>query len=184
MAKTETETHSSAECTFQDLIAALAGEKIAACYQCGKCSAGCPSAYALDLLPHQVLRLIQLDKKDKVLGCHAIWLCASCQTCTTRCPKEVDLARVMDTLRELALQEGRATPERDTVIFQKIFLDWVRRTGRQFEGGLVGEYKLRTGHFFQDLDSAPKMMGKLKLVPRRIKGQKAVAKIFKKCQGR
>lgn len=182
MAKAETETHS--ESTFQDLVAALSGEKISACYQCGKCSAGCPAAYAMDLLPHQVLRLIQLGKKEKVLGSHAIWLCASCQTCTTRCPKEVDLARVMDALRELALKEGRATQERDTVAFQKIFLNWVRRTGRQFEAGLVGEYKLRTGHFFQDLDAAPKMMGKLKKVPRRIQGQKAVEKIFKKCQAR
>jgi heterodisulfide reductase subunit C len=137
----------------------------------------------MDFLPHQVLRLLQLGKKDKVLGCRTIWLCASCQTCTTRCPKQVDLARVMDALRELALKEGRASQEKDTVAFQKIFLDWVRRTGRQFEGGLVGEYKLRTGHFFQDLDAAPKMMGKLRKIPHRIRGQKAVEKIFKKCQG-
>lgn len=166
------------------MIGDLTGEKISACYQCGKCSAGCPAASAMDLLPHQVLRLIQLGKKDKVLGSRTIWLCASCQTCTTRCPKEVDLARVMDALRELALKEGRAIKEKDTVAFQKIFLAWVRRTGRLFEGGLVGEYKLRTGHFFQDLDAAPKMMGKLKKWPRRIQGHKAVEKIFKKCEGR
>jgi len=182
VAKAETETHS--EPTFQGQVEGLTGEKLSACYQCGKCSAGCPAAYAMDLLPHQILRLIQLGKKDKALGSRTIWLCASCQACTTRCPKEVDLARVMDALREMTLQEGRATPERDTVVFQKVFLDWVRRTGRQFEAGLVGEYKLRTGHFFQDLDAAPKMMGKLKKVPRRIQGQPAVEKIFRKCQGR
>jgi heterodisulfide reductase subunit C len=95
----------------------------------------------------------------------------------------VDLARIMDALRELAVKEGRASQESDTIAFQQVFLDWVRRTGRQWEMGLVGEYKLRTGHFFQDLGAAPKMMGKLKKVPRSIKGQKAVEKIFKKCQG-
>jgi heterodisulfide reductase subunit C len=178
--KAAAEAHS--ETTFQSQVDELTGENLSACYQCGKCSAGCPAAHAMDLLPHQVLRLIQLGKKDKVLGSRTIWLCASCQTCTTRCPKEVDLARVMDALRELAVKEGRSTPERDTVVFQKVFLDWVRRTGRLFEGGLVGEYKLRTGHFLQDLDAAPKMIGKLKKVPRRIKGQKAVEKIFRKCQ--
>ncbi|MCY3019039.1 MAG: 4Fe-4S dicluster domain-containing protein [Planctomycetota bacterium] len=160
------------------------GEKLAACYQCGKCSAGCPAAYAMDLLPHQVIRLIQLGRKDKVLDSHTIWMCASCETCTARCPKDVDLARVMDALRQIAYEEGRTAAESDTVTFQKAFLDWVRRTGRQFESGLVGEYKLRTGHLFQDLDAAPRMMGKLKMVPRRIKGQAAVERIFKKCEKR
>ncbi|MGD0089627.1 MAG: 4Fe-4S dicluster domain-containing protein, partial [Planctomycetota bacterium] len=131
------ETHSGT--TFQTLVEELTGEKLSACYQCGKCSAGCPVAYAMDLLPHQVLRLIQLGKKDKVLGSRTIRLCASCQTCTTRCPKEVDLARVMDALRELASREGRPTQEQDTLTFQKVFLNWVRRTGRLYEGGLVGE---------------------------------------------
>ena len=182
MTKAATEAH--AESTFQELVEKLTGEKLSACYQCGKCSAGCPAAYAMDLLPHQAIRLVQLGKKDKVLNSRTIWLCASCQACTTRCPKDVDLAAIMDALRELAVKEGRATPERDTVTFQKVFLNWVRRTGRQFEGGLVGEYKLRTGHFFQDLDAAPKMMGKLKKIPRRIRGQKAVARIFRKCEER
>jgi len=169
--------------SLQSLVEELTGEKLSACYQCGKCSAGCPAAYAMDRLPHQIIRLIQLNQRDKVLNSHAIWLCASCQTCTTRCPKDVDLARIMDALRELALQEGRTAQESDAVVFQQVFLNWVRRTGRQFEGGLVGEYKLRTGHFFQDLGAAPKMMGKLKMIPRGIKGRQAVQRIFRKCEG-
>jgi heterodisulfide reductase subunit C len=170
------------EADFKAQVAARSGVKPAACYQCGKCSAGCPMAHAMDLLPHQIMRLIQLNQRDKVLKSRTIWMCASCETCSTRCPKEVDVARVMDALREMAYKEGFVSAQADTVKFMEEFLAWVKRTGRQFEGGLVGGYKLRTGHFFQDLDAAPKMMPKLKLLPHRIKGQAAVARIFDKCK--
>jgi len=169
---------------FKSSIEAKSGAKYSACYQCGKCSAGCPAAYGMDLLPHQVMRQIQLNHKDKVLNSRTIWMCASCETCTTRCPKEVDIAKTMDALREMAYAEGRISAQPDTVIFSEEFLNWVRRTGRQFESGLVGLYKLRTWHFFQDLDAAPKMMRKLKIFPRRIKGQAAVARIFEKCKAK
>jgi heterodisulfide reductase subunit C len=170
--------------TFQDEVEERSGVKVPSCYQCGKCSAGCPAAHAMDLLPHQIMRLIQLGKRDKVLASKAIWLCASCETCTTRCPQEVDIARTMDALRQIAYEEGRVSAQQDTVVFHEAFLNWVKRTGRQFEAGLVGEYKLRTGNVLQDLDAAPKMMGKLKKIPRRIKGQAAVARIFEKCKGK
>ena len=34
------------------------GQKVRTCYQCKKCSAGCPVAFAMDLLPHEVMRLV------------------------------------------------------------------------------------------------------------------------------
>jgi heterodisulfide reductase subunit C len=141
-------------------------------------------AFEMDLLPHQVIRLAQLGKKEKVLNCRTIWLCATCEACTTRCPQEVDTARLMDSLRQMAYAEGRTGAESDAVKFSEEFLAWVKRTGRQFESGLVGMYKLRTGHFFQDLDAVPKMLPKLMKLPHRIKGQKAVAKIFEKCKAK
>ena len=81
------------------------GQEVLACYQCGKCSAGCPAAFAMDFLPSQVLRLIQLGQVEKVLGCATIWFCAACQSCYARCPKGVDLSRIMEALREIALEE-------------------------------------------------------------------------------
>jgi heterodisulfide reductase subunit C len=86
-------------------IREMTGENVLACYQCGKCSAGCPLASFMDILPNQVIRLVQLGVED-VLECKAIWLCASCFTCAARCPKGIDLCRVMEGLRRIQLRSG------------------------------------------------------------------------------
>ena len=91
-------------------VDALAHTKVRDCYQCGKCSAGCPMAEKMDVLPNQLLRLVQLGKIDKAAASEAIWLCVSCLTCSTRCPKSVDCAGVMDALRQIALEKERRRP--------------------------------------------------------------------------
>ena len=93
-------------------VEAISGQDILACNQCGKCSAGCPVAGNMDMLPSQVIRLVQLGL-DEALEARAIWLCASCLTCITRCPKGVDLPRVMEALRQIHLRRGeeRLIPE-------------------------------------------------------------------------
>jgi heterodisulfide reductase subunit C2 len=87
-------------------IKAISGEDVRACYQCGKCTAGCPLASAMDLMPNQILRLLQLGEHEQVLKSRTIWQCASCLTCAARCPKEVDPARVMDALRTILMRQG------------------------------------------------------------------------------
>jgi len=87
-------------------IKAISGEDVRACYQCGKCTAGCPLASAMDLMPNQILRLLQLGEYEQVLKSRTIWQCASCLTCAARCPKEVDPARVMDALRTILMRQG------------------------------------------------------------------------------
>ncbi|MGA9350277.1 MAG: 4Fe-4S dicluster domain-containing protein [Anaerolineae bacterium] len=86
-------------------IEEISGQDLLACYQCGECSAGCPVAFAMDLLPSQVIRLVQLGQVEEALDSETIWFCAACQTCYSRCPKGVDLSRIMEALREIALQE-------------------------------------------------------------------------------
>lgn len=88
-------------------IEELSGQNLYACYQCGKCSAGCPLAFSMDILPHQVIRLMQLGQTGLVLGSNSFWHCAACLTCSSRCPKGVDLARVMEALRTILLRSGR-----------------------------------------------------------------------------
>lgn len=161
------------------------------CYQCGKCTAGCPVAERMDVMPNQVVRLVQAGQLDRAAGTEAIWLCVSCQTCTTRCPKSVDIADVMDALREKSVENGSASKtQHRTVIFQKAFLDNIRRNGRLNELELVGQFK--TSAFMKDMSIpllmkdailAPLMMkrGKLHLVGEKVRDRKIVDRIFAKC---
>ena len=90
---------------FVRMVTEISGQELLACNQCGKCSAGCPLAFAMDLLPSQVIRLAQLGAEE-ALEADAIWYCASCQTCLSRCPRGVDLPRVMEALRQIVLRHG------------------------------------------------------------------------------
>lgn len=84
----------------------LSGENIYACYQCGKCSAGCPLVEHMDILPHAIIRLIQLGADNEALDSKTIWLCSSCLQCMAKCPKGVDLAKIMEALRAVLLRKG------------------------------------------------------------------------------
>ncbi len=97
--------------TRGDLIAEIreiSGQDVRACYQCGRCSAGCPAAAGMDLMPNQLLRLIQLGDRERALASRSMWLCAACNTCTARCPKSVDPARLMEALRTILTRRGAA----------------------------------------------------------------------------
>ena len=92
---------------FVNKVSEISGQDLMACYQCGKCSAGCPMVSAMDVLPNQVIRLVQLGMEEEVTKSKAIWLCASCVTCGARCPRGVDLSRVMEALRQLTLRKNQ-----------------------------------------------------------------------------
>ncbi len=158
----------------------LSGQDVRECYQCGKCSAGCPIAADMDVPPNQVIRFLQLGLVDEALKLKTIWLCASCETCTTRCPREVDLAAVMDALRNLALREGVRSPERVVPFFNRIFLSLVKRYGRVYEMELIGRFNTGTFNFFKDVMKAPKLFfkGRLKLWPS-FAGRKTANTVFK-----
>jgi len=81
----------------------LCGENAFGCYQCGTCSAGCPFIEDMDLSPDEVLRYIVLDRKE-VLNSKTIWLCASCYTCAERCPRDINITKIMEALRQILLR--------------------------------------------------------------------------------
>lgn len=150
------------------------------CYQCGKCSAGCPLAFEMDILPSRTMRYIQLGMREKVLKSHTIWLCASCETCSTRCPKEVDIAGVMDALRIIARQEGYVEQEPEISTFYKVFLSNMRRFGRIYELGLVAQYNLGSRHLFQDAEKGLPLFlkGRIHLIPKQVQGANKVKEIM------
>jgi heterodisulfide reductase subunit C len=156
----------------------------ARCYQCGKCSAGCPMAGETSLRPHDVMRLVNLDQRQRLLTNESIWLCLTCETCTERCPNGCDPARTIDALREMAVAASPGSAPRAVLAFHRSFLDQIRLTGRSFELGLVAEYKLRTGALLQDVATVPGLIarGKLGFIPHPIEGVKEVRRIFEACE--
>jgi heterodisulfide reductase subunit C2 len=176
--------------TLADKLYEATGQRAADCYQCGKCSAGCPLAGEMDYAPNQIVRMLQLGLppvEAKALGSMTVWLCLTCGTCLARCPKEVDLPSIMDFLRGESLRRGMVNPNaKDIVSFHKAFVDAVGGGGRVFEMGLITDYKMRSGHFLQDMLVAPRMIarGKLHLLPHLIKGRKAVRNIIKRSRAR
>ncbi|MFA5110410.1 MAG: 4Fe-4S dicluster domain-containing protein [Desulfobaccales bacterium] len=175
--------------SLAERLAALTS--VSACYQCKKCSGGCPLTFAMDFYPDQVIRLALLGQEDQVLGCRTIWVCSSCETCTTRCPNQIDIAGVMDWLKEEALRRGFASPQPGVTRFHQTFLDTVRLAGgRLSEPLLLGLYqlrsggtiaKLKSGALTADLRMAWELARRRRLVPRlphRLKGVKEIKDIF------
>jgi heterodisulfide reductase subunit B len=153
--------------TFADRIRSETGENIFLCYQCNKCSAGCPLAQHFDLAPHQMMRAAQLGLEKLALESSTPWLCIGCETCTTRCPNGIDVARVMDFMAAESRARGIAAPVPAVGLFTEIFLKNLRRFGRSYELGLIMEMNLRSGEPLKDLSMGWAMMRKrkIKLLP-------------------
>ncbi len=155
------------------------------CYQCGKCTAGCPVAEHMDLRPSVIMRMLQAGDpvlENEILRSMSIWLCLTCETCYSRCPMELDIPKVMDYLRQRSLAEGKVHPDaRNIVTFHKSFLNTVENNGRLNEMGLILDYKMHSGNLFQDVKLAPEMFskGKLHILPERIKDRKGLSRLFK-----
>ncbi|MBN2383853.1 4Fe-4S dicluster domain-containing protein [bacterium] len=172
--------------TLAESLAANTQVSVARCYQCGKCSAGCPLAGEMDYPPSMIMRMLQTgdpELEEKVLRSLSIWLCLSCETCATRCPMEIEITRVMEYLRSKSLELGLVNRKAKKILaFHKAFIDSVGLTGRLYEVGLVAGYKARSLSLWQDLLVAPVMFakGKLNPFPHVIKGRSAISRIIEK----
>lgn len=161
------------------------GQDVNACFQCRKCAAGCPVAFAMDLTPTQIIHAARLGLEDLVLNSKTIWLCASCQTCNTRCPQDVDIARVMDASRILAVKRGVKPSVRSVRSFFYTAAKNIQWFGRLYELGLIMGLKLQSGEFTKDMKLGIKMFrkGKLKIVPS-FKGMWDARRIYRAVQKR
>ncbi len=157
-------------------------QRIFDCYQCGKCSAGCPIDYAMDLGPRQIMRLIQMGLKKEVMESTTIWLCVSCETCSSRCPAKIDIAKVMESLRILAAAEGSQPAEKNIDLFHRTFLNTIRQYGRAHEFSLAVAYTLKSRNLFGNLGAAQTMFtkGKLVIMPPKVGGAAWVKTVFSK----
>ncbi len=170
---------------FPQEVEAASGARLAPCFQCQKCSSGCPIAAGADIKPHELVRLVQLGERDVVLSSRMIWECTSCQTCWTRCPQAVELPAIVDSLRRLSRDSRKVTPDTTVPVLNDLFLTAVRRLGRVYELGLMAAFKLRTRSFLQDAGKLPSMLRKRKLAlkPTFVRGHSERAKAFRRVQG-
>lgn len=164
---------------FSDAVAQAGGVDTSWCFQCGKCAAGCPLVHEMDLTPTQLIHAVQLGLKDLVAESNTFWMCASCQTCTTRCPQHVDVAGVMAAVKIVLEKENQPSAVPAVQAFNQSFLENIKLFGRTYELGMVALFKLRTKRFTEDLEMGLTMLkkGKFNLLPR-FTGAWSVRKLF------
>jgi len=154
---------------FLEEIEAHSGEMVRRCFQCDRCATGCPMIAQMQHAPNELFLLIQLGDRETVLSSNTFWFCVSCYTCSVRCPNDIDIAHVMDTLRELSLKEGFSPALPQARDFHQIFLDCVRRRGRVSELELMARYNLKLKKPFARLALGWELLrkGRLELWPKR-----------------
>ena len=156
------------------------GVPVDACYQCLRCTAGCPMLSFMDQGPNRIIRLVQYGLDEEVMASNTLWMCASCQTCTTRCPNEIEIAHVMDLLRQESSRREAPCPEPEVAKFHRAFVKSIRR-GRVHELSLIGRYKLSTGRLTDDTKLGLEMFrrGRIKLLPERVPHAYEIKVLFK-----
>jgi heterodisulfide reductase subunit C len=150
------------------------------CYQCKKCSVGCPVAGQTESPPSEIIRRLQLGAGEELLQTDLIWTCLSCETCYARCPNEINFAAVIDALRSMARERGVAKPKGNPPLFNRLFLDTVKTFGRAYDLQMIALYKIRTGNLMADTDKFPTMIkkGKMALLPPSGADRRKVRRIF------
>jgi heterodisulfide reductase subunit C len=163
------------------------GEKTSACFQCEKCTNGCPLTFAMDIVPHRVVHFIQLGMVDEILNSDTIWVCASCETCTTRCPNDIDIAHVMDTLRQMSVKNGIKDSQKQVPVFHASFLSSIKRFGRVHEITMALTFALRSegiGGILKQAKLGLEMFRKrkIRLTPYRLMAGKEIKDIFRRSE--
>ncbi|HZW82391.1 MAG TPA: 4Fe-4S dicluster domain-containing protein [Candidatus Deferrimicrobium sp.] len=145
----------------------LAGSNPNECYQCGKCASACPLSPNMDFPPKVIMRLLQVGKVSLALSSKAIWLCTGCKACSIHCPRAIDLPKIVDGLKILAVQYGYGNGEQ--AAFHRNFLNSLRSNGRVYGPNFRRDLKL----------GLPMLLkGKLKILPSKVKNQKQIRHIF------
>ena len=172
---------------FKDEVAALlGGSDLSMCYQCGVCSASCPTVARMEYGPRRIIHMIRLGMADTVLRSRDPWLCVSCYSCTARCPQGIEIADVMAALRSLAIEAGLAKDKEAT--FSQVFVEVLQRYGRMYEPEVLLRYdasEARLGDLLKQARLGLRMFrkGKIGLRPERIENTRELAEIAARISG-
>ena len=169
--------------TFLETVNKKSGANVLECYQCGKCASTCPVSDFMEYRPREIMQLIKLGRKEEVCMTNSIWFCLTCSACSGRCPREIDIPAVMEAIRHLTIEENyhpKSKKVKDIRIFHEIFLDMVKRYGRNYELRMMAEFNIRTRNLFKDMHLAPKALlkGKIPIGHESTKSAKAIRKMY------
>jgi len=170
--------------TFLEAVNEKSGTNVLECYQCGKCVSTCPVSQYMDFPPREIMQLIKLGMKNEVLMANSTWFCLTCSACSGRCPREIEIPAVMESIRHLSIEENYindSSKVREIRKFHEIFLDMIKRYGRNYELRMMAEFNIRTRNLFKDMNLAPKaiLKGKIPLSVKPVKSAKAIKRMYK-----
>ena len=170
--------------TFLEAVNEKSGANVLECYQCGKCVSTCPVSNFMDFPPREIMQMIKLGLKEETQMANSMWFCLTCSACSGRCPREIDIPAVMEAIRHLAIEENYRSDNKkvkDIRKFHDIFLDMIKRYGRNYELRMMAEFNIRTRNLFKDMHLAPKALlkGKIPIGHESTKSGKAIRKMYK-----
>ncbi len=176
---------------FAREMAAAASVDLFACYQCQKCTNGCPVTFTMDYGPHEIIRMLQLGLSEEIAQANTAWVCASCETCFTRCPQQIEIPKLMDQLKHWILLQGEKPVESVVAAFHQAFLENIRRFGRVNETVLMAEFQLKSAKAGKRFDTKEALKnlklgismlkrGRLAFLPHKMGGKEAVRKLFER----
>jgi heterodisulfide reductase subunit C len=156
--------------SLRDWVNLQSHQNINTCFTCAKCTAGCPVAFAMEFGPHRILQMVRFGMNDAALASRDLWLCAGCATCATRCPNDVDVAALMDALRQMSRAKKSANPANDIANFHRAYLRLIKLFGRMHEASLMILVKLITRDWLADMGAGVRLVlkGKIPMLPERI----------------
>jgi heterodisulfide reductase subunit C2 len=169
--------------TFLEAVNKKSGANVLECYQCGKCASTCPVSDNMDFRPREIMHMVKLGMKEECYMANSMWFCLTCSACSGRCPREIDIPAVMEAIRHLAIEENQFSKSkkvRDIRRFHEIFLDMVKKYGRNYELRMMAEFNIRTRNLFKDMHLAPKALlkGKIPIGHESTKSAKAIKKMY------
>lgn len=155
----------------KEIIGIPGGKEILDCIQCGLCAGSCPTRFAMDYSPMQIVKMTHLGMREQVLSSSTIWVCSTCHTCATRCPRGIDLTTLMMSLRNLSMNEKFAKSDIKPK-FHKSFFEVVNKYGRLHEPALLTKILKKTdlNELFHNVSLGWRLLrkGKLRLRPEKI----------------
>jgi len=120
------------------------GQNLSACYQCRRCAAGCSVGDETDFFtPNLLIRMVVLGDRERALNNQLVWKCVSCYTCGTRCPNDIQTARITETLKKMAKAEHLPPLQPKIADFHDAFVRSGIRWGRVNEMEFMGAYEMK-----------------------------------------